>query len=382
MDERGGPETHRPRVPPEDRGAIYHALKDNEKEGQREREAIQGEQERRPGLLTIPARDFLTRPRVTHPKLIPRLGGRRGGKLAIFGRGGSGKSFTMLNLAVGAAEGRPLLGLAEWAVPHPLRVAFISLEDPAEEQMERLHKMLPFYDLQEAPERLEIFDRDLNEGGLVLAGRKGELNEKAFDRLGDTLGDLAIDLLLIEPKSYLAECDENSNSENGPWQKRFHDLLSKHKTLAILGHHAGWSKDGGSHARGASVFRDWVDGMLRQTEDTIQGRPGFSLHCDKSNFAPQWEPLALLFDPDTGGITAADETLSKIPPAFLRSLFLEHGGAIVDKQEDIFALIAETAHSSIITARRAVEQAVKEGWLKNRGRGQGFGLCERWGNEQ
>jgi RecA-family ATPase len=68
----------------------------------------------------------------------------------------------MLNIGVAAAEGLPLLGLPEWAVPNKLRVAFVSLEDPADEQLDRLTRLLPFYGLQEAPAGLDIFDRDLN----------------------------------------------------------------------------------------------------------------------------------------------------------------------------------------------------------------------------
>ena len=128
------------------------------------------------------------------------------------------------------------------------------------------------------------------------------------------------------------------------------------------------------HARGTTVFRDWLDGMIQQTEDTIQGRPGFLLTCNKSNFAARWEPLAVLFDPDTGGMSAADETLSKCPPALLRGVFADYNGAIEDTHENIFDLVADRLSCSPKTARRAIEQGVKEGWLKNRGRGRGFGF--------
>ncbi len=356
-------------------GAIHNELQSNEQEAQNERDAIQEEskpKQRKPELLTIPAREFKSRARPIHPKLIPHLGGRAGGKLGLYGPGGSGKSYTFLNMAVAAAQGEKLLGL--WSIPRPLRVAFISLEDPAQEQLERLNKMLPAFELEQPPEGLEIFDRDIHPAGFVLAGRGGKIHERAFKILEETVGDLDIDLLMIEPKGYMVECSENDNSENIIWQKKFHEILERHKTLAFVGHHAGWSKDGAIHARGATAFRDWVDGMVQQTADTIQGQPGFLLTCNKSNFAPRWEPLALLFNPDTGHITAADETLSTIPHAFLEQIFNEHGGAIVDTQEDIFSLIAERAACSTRTARRAVEQACSDGWLKNEGRARGFRL--------
>ncbi len=94
--------------------------------------------------LVIPAREFTGRARPEQPKLIPRLGGRRGGKLGLYGPGGSGKSYTFLNIAVAAAEGKPLLKYPEWSVASSLKVAFISLEDPAAEQLDRLSRLLHY----------------------------------------------------------------------------------------------------------------------------------------------------------------------------------------------------------------------------------------------
>ncbi len=345
---------------------------EGEEEHKRERDAIQEEPRR---LLLTGGESFMQAPREIGAKLIPRLGGRRGGKLGLFGPGGSGKTYMFLNLAVGAAIGQNLLGFAEWTVPHPLRVGLFSLEDPAAELVERLRRLLPFFNLSTVPENLFIYDRDKQEHPFTLAARGGALNGKAFALLEETLGDLKIDLALLEPKTYLVECEENSATENGPWQRKLQEVIIKTGTLAMFGHHAGWSKDSGTmHARGTTIFRDWVDGMIQQTEDTIQGRPGFLLTCNKSNFAARWEPLAVLFDPDTGGMSAADETLSKCPPALLRAVFEEHGGAIVDTHEEIFKLVAERLSCSTITARRAIEDACKNGLLKNEGRGRGFRL--------
>ncbi len=324
--------------------------------------------------LVISARDFLKRSRGDQEKVIPRLGGRRGGKFGLYGPGGSGKSYSFLNIAVSAAEGKALLGYAEWTVLSPLRVAFLSLEDPGSEQCERLSRLLPFYDLTEPPEGFFIFDRDLEEEGFILASNRGTPNERAFRRLDSCLGDLKIDLLLVEPKRYLVEVDENSSTENMPWQRRLQDVLTRHGTLAFIGHHAGWEKDGKIHARGTTVFRDWVDGMIQQTEDKIQGKPGFLLTCNKANFASRWEPLSVHFDPATGGMTAVDETTGKLPPTLLQACFKEHGGTIGGKLEVLWGIVGEHGSCSSATARRAIEGAVKDGWLKDLGRGKGFEL--------
>ncbi len=331
-----------------------------------------------PAPLVIRATDFLKRPRGEQAKLIPRLGGRRGGKLGLYGPGGSGKSYTFLNIAVAGANGDSLLEHPEWSVANPLHVAFISLEDPASEQLDRLSRLLG---PSEPPPHLFIFDRDLEEDGFVLAsGRRGDLNERAFRRLDSCLGDLKIDLLLIEPKRYLVDVDENSSTENMPWQRRLQDLLIRHGTLAVVGHHAGWEKDGKIHARGTTVFRDWVDGMIQQTEDQIQGKPGFLLTCNKSNFAARWNPLSVLFDPETGKMQAVDETTGKIPPSLLRACFEEHGGAIEAPVRDVYEILSQYANCSEATARRAIEGAIKDGWLQVRGRGKGYGLYAHGGS--
>lgn len=323
--------------------------------------------------VVIPARDFLKRSRGEQAKLIPRLGGRRGGKLGLYGPGGAGKSYSSLNIALDAARGNPLLDYAEWVVTSPLRVAFISLEDPATEQLDRLGRLLGSL---ESPENLFIFDRDLEEEGFILAGgRRGELNERAFRRLDACLGDLKIDLLLIEPKRYLVDVDENSSTENMPWQRRLQDLLIRHGTLILIGHHAGWDRDGKIHARGTTVFRDWVDGMIQQTEDQIQGKPGFLLTCNKSNFAARWNPLSVLFDPETGKMQAVDETTGKLPPALLRACFEEHSGSIQASVREVYEAVAQYASCSEATARRGIESAVKAKWLRSLGRGKGFELC-------
>jgi hypothetical protein len=218
------------------------------------------------------ARDFIARERRHGSTLIPALGGRRGGKLGLYGPGGSGTSYGFLNIAAAAAEGRPLLGHPPWQVASRLRVGFLSLEDPASVQVERLARLLPHFELTTVPEHLYVFDRDVEERGFVLAGSRGLVNDRAFDRLDQCLGDLKLDLLLIEPKVYLLETDENSNTENMPWQRRLQALLIRHGALLIIGHHAGWGQDGKIHARGGSSYRDWVDGMIQQTADEIQGR--------------------------------------------------------------------------------------------------------------
>ncbi len=82
---------------------IYKELKQGEDEERSEREAIQEEEPRR--LLLTKGEGFMQAPREIGAKLIPRLGGRRGGKLGLYGPGGSGKTYTFLNLAVGAATG-------------------------------------------------------------------------------------------------------------------------------------------------------------------------------------------------------------------------------------------------------------------------------------
>lgn len=326
-----------------------------------------------PAPLVIRATDFLKRPREEQAKLIPRLGGRRGGKLGLYGPGGSGKSYTFLNIAVAGANGDSLLEHPEWSVAHPLRVAFISLEDPASEQLDRLSRLLG---PSEPPPHLFIFDRDLEEDGFVLAsGRRGDLNERAFRRLDSCLGDLKIDLLLIEPKRYLVDVDENSSTENMPWQRRLQDLLIRHGTLAVIGHHAGWEKDGKIHARGTTVFRDWVDGMIQQTEDQIQGKPGFLLTCNKSNFAARWDPLSVLFDPETGRMQAVDETTGKLPWVLLRAFFIDHGGIVEGTVEEIREAVATYASGcSPRTAKRALEKAQGEGKIVSLGRGKGLSL--------
>ena len=185
------------------------------------------------------------------------------------------------------------------------------------------------------------------------------------------------ELLLIEPKVYLLETDENSNTENMPWQRRFQSLLVRHGALAMIGHHAGWDREGKIHARGGSSFRDWVDGMIQQTADEIQGRPGFLLTCDKTNFAPRWSPLSVLFDPATGGMTAVDETIGKLPAALLESCFKEHGGTITGPVDEVYATVAKHAGCSESTVRRAIMAAVKDGRLEALGRGKGYGLTRQ-----
>ena len=115
--------------------------------------------------------------------------------------------------------------------------------------------------------------------------------------------------------------------------------------------------------------------MIQQTEDQIQGKPGFLLTCNKSNFAAKWDPLSVLFDPETGTMQAVDETTGKLPPALLRACFEEHGGAIHAPVREVYEAVARYATPcSEATARRGIESAVKAKWLRPLGRGKGFEL--------
>ena len=79
---------------------------------------------------------------------------------------------------------------------------------------------------------------------------------------------------------------------------------------------------------------------------------------------------------------AVDETIGKLPPALLRACFTEYGGQIKETVENVRKVIAEYANCSPATARRAIEAAINEGWLRSLGRGEGIGLSAQGGSQR
>ncbi len=79
---------------------------------------------------------------------------------------------------------------------------------------------------------------------------------------------------------------------------------------------------------------------------------------------------------------AVDETTGKLPPTRLRACFMEHGGQIKGPVEKVRKVVAQYADWSPMTARRAIETAIREGWLRKLGHGKGVELSPHEGSQR
>ncbi|WP_028313221.1 AAA family ATPase [Desulfatibacillum aliphaticivorans] len=301
---------------------------------------------------------------------------------AIMATGGTGKSFFLLQLAMGLARGQ---GLGPLKPPNPMKVLVLAGEDPEAE----LHRRLWTIGRGQFPDGLHAF----SVAGIV--GPLMELQENNPERsqwyywLDQTIEKhMPLDLAILDPKSRFYGLNENDNDQATQWVSALESLVVKYKGLTILfAHHT--SKQNAEkqtqHAgRGASAIVDgirWAASMTGLEESKAKkygvGNPKdyVEISVTKSNYAPK--PNTEFYWKRGQGGALKYVSLEEIR---LDVMARELVGIIIDKglklsrrdieREDNGKALADAIKEKYKTFSRrddsnsVVNHAIKKGWLE------------------
>jgi RecA-family ATPase len=228
------------------------------------------------------------------------------------GRGGSGKSFAVLDLAVSVATGSNFLHDPDFKTGVPSKVLAVFGEETEETVHRRLNKVCRFKELSTEQKHLidgnlSVYSAHGHNPGFFNAG----LSESEF--YTDLLNLIEYEkpsLVILDPLSRFYKQDENNNTE----ATRFIEQLEKlkthkpfnetRKTSVVSVHHSnkpGKNEQGSS--RGASAFIDGARWQCVLNRDTDQ--PEYiNMTFPKSNYTEYGsnDRLLKVMDGDLGGV--------------------------------------------------------------------------------
>ncbi|NLI79428.1 MAG: AAA family ATPase [Candidatus Riflebacteria bacterium] len=192
---------------------------------------------------------------------------------ALVAKGGSGKSFLLIQVAAAAATGE---AFGPFIPGKPRRVLLLAGEDPTDVLHRRIRAAALGMRLAgpglagtgiEPVLRANFAAVSLVGEDRVLIGRDPAGNPAAtptFAWLSDSLGAMTaagrpVDLLLVDPMSRFYGLDENSNTDATAWVAALEAMAKKHSLTILFAHHVskGAGKDGADlTGRGASAIGD------------------------------------------------------------------------------------------------------------------------------
>jgi len=189
---------------------------------------------------------------------------------AIYGTGGTGKSFLTLQLAMAMANGS---ALGPFTIPKPLKVLYLAYEDDQNELDRRL------WDVGKG-----MFPENLHAASLF--GKTGALMELKDGNPTPTVwykwlcktieNHPGLEVLFLDPKSRCFGLSENDNDHNTKWVALLESIVEKYNITIFFTHHT--SKENSKKidqnmGRGAGGLTDAVRfaiGVTQMQDDTAQ----------------------------------------------------------------------------------------------------------------
>ncbi len=229
--------------------------------------------------LIVQKLDLLSMSKLPPPPLDFILPGLLRGTVGLItGPGGVGKSFLTFQLAISIASGHVFSVHSDYdsVTTRPLRVLWLTAEDPAEILHHRLHSITSILlarhpsptsqtDLDDALERIAVIPTTGIDFSLV--DFDGEVTDK-MQSLHALIQKHKPDIIFIDTLRRFHDSDENDNGKMSKVLKNFEALAKGYKCAVALPHHENKSglnnSDGNQSAvRGASAIIDNARWLVR-----------------------------------------------------------------------------------------------------------------------
>lgn len=230
------------------------------------------------------------------PEIIPGLA--RGEVCIISAPGGTGKSFFLLEAALGFAGGRPTV-FSPTGAERPMKTLYIGFQDSEVRLHNRLTSIRRAFP---AAARAAITEGTLEisfyKGTRPALVVQGEVQPQAVDELRRLC--TGREVLVIDPLSKIHFCNENDNLQMDILTDIFCTVAEETGCAIFLSHHSGkgeiMDSDGkkkrGLNARGASSVIDGVRlGLYLVPEEPERGVGRLSLRWPKINNGERPDPI-------------------------------------------------------------------------------------------
>lgn len=241
--------------------------------------------------------------------------------------GGTGKSFTVIQMALSLATGRPVFeGVQPFLTPQRKgKTVIIAAEDGIDDYHRRLHSIFDDncyseQDRADVMSSLLIIPMRGDDVRIIKSDKSGAYITDFMERLAESLAEWGdVRMIVLDPMIRFYDAEENSNSHATMFINAANKLSSlvAGKPAVLLVHHSAKHDLGG--ARGASGFVDGVRTHLSMmtleqkkkqsgAKDPItpEDRNRVVLEMRKSNHFKYWDEFKLLERGQRGTLRAVD----------------------------------------------------------------------------
>jgi len=174
------------------------------------------------------------------------------------------KSWIALDVALGAACGRPVL--SHFSVPKPVRVLLVQVEDRPGEVQQRLKRLLfsqKELRFPDPPEMLQVIPRcPLN-----------LTDPKWLRQLDSAIAKQKTELLILDVFRRLFRGDVNTPKDTAEFLENLDSLRDRHGCASLLVHHSNKSRKSAmqTHALGSINLTAWADVLVEVTNKRADG---------------------------------------------------------------------------------------------------------------
>ncbi len=285
------------------------------------------------------------------------------------GTGGVGKTLFVNQMAINLACGEYFL---KWPVLRPCRVLISQAELPPQFFKKRIKLMLDSYELAD-PKKASMLMENIFIEEVARPFDIAADNGEELACLAESISDLKIDVLIVDPFLSYYQGNENDNCE----VRRALDLMKRQVAepcrcgLVITDHQPKYSTSNknpeqAAVMRGASAKRDWAASVIALSRmKTPKGQNGTFIQAtiDKMRYgkAPG-DPFSLRRDDLTFRHTVFRN--NEIELHQVAQVLNDAGGGL--SQREFKALVVESFSVGDHEARRLINKAVETGWVGTR----------------
>lgn len=307
------------------------------------------------------------------------------GNLQLNAQKKAGKTTLMLNAVRSLVTREPFLGRFEAVVEPDCRVGFLNMEL----KQHQFNKWFRAMDLPEEAQKRIVPYHGRVHGALDFS------NDRVVEWIIRWCRDEGIKIAFFDPLNAIYNATRwGGNDPNDAylrwWAVFEHIVLQANLRGTWIGHHAGYSEDGGNRARGASAMMDKPDlnvtlryevGEGSYTDapvDTKRYISAFGRDVDVAEFEVDYNPATRLYHVTGGGsrtASAVNRHALKAYDAMVSYTNIQRQKGVKDEVIELKAGdLADQARVSATSKesekfRRGRTLAVREGWLRERKQG-------------
>jgi DNA-binding transcriptional ArsR family regulator len=321
--------------------------------------------------LTIITADDIMRFVPTVKPIISKILGK-GEATIIAGKGGDGKSFLTLFIALAGASlknGDYVFG--EFQLEKPFSTLMIQAENSLHDLQYRLQLLV-----KKNPE-FEQYQKNIKflgfDGGCRVSG---VLSDKDFQNAIIAKINLAkVGVIMWDPLISFSNENENDNTGMRKELDGLRYIMECTGVAAILVHHSSKSFEGGSSClRGASAIRDWADNVIALRKIINDGDEYIKLVSEKSRNSRSFNPVSVKFT----GLSFERTVVTGENKGETVVTALKQLGGEASTQTELGNQIVELIGGSSSTANRHIKEALDAGLIQEvkDGRSKGYKLVD------